>query len=101
MSLHPFCCTVRDTGPGHDLFDVEVAVSVERVGHNLWNRHRYRDRRALGERHLSRWQWMWGGTTMTKHICDNIQQQAQGSNSTGNPARLWEMVRGRSAHGSG
>lgn len=82
MSLHPFCCTVRDTILGRDLFDIEVAVSVEREAPDLWT---VTDVYCGG-------QWMWGGTTMTKHICDDIQQQAQDQLDR-QSGRLWEMVR--------
>lgn len=92
MSLHPFCCTVRDPILGRDLFDVEVAVFVEREAPDLWT---VTDVYAGG-----RWEngtyrggkWMWGGTTMTKHICDDIQQQAQDQLDR-QSGRLWELVR--------
>lgn len=92
MSLHPFCCTIRDTILGRGLFDIEVAVSVEREAPDLWT---VTDVYAGG-----RWEngayhggkWMWGGTTLTKHICDDIQQQAQDQLDR-QSGRLWEMVR--------
>lgn len=73
MSIHPFCCTVRDTILGRDLFDIEVG--------GRWENGSYRGGK-----------WMWGGTTMTKHIYDEIQQQAQDQLDR-QSGRLWELVR--------